>query len=147
MGGFQPEFWHWMALGVALAAIETVVPGAFFLWLGIAAIVTGVVKMIFGSAMGWEAQAIVFGVCAVVSTVIWIVWWKRRPIDTDKPELNVRGERMIGRQITLEEPLTNGEGTAKVGDTMWRIRGPDFVRGTRVKVVDVEGTVLIVDKA
>jgi hypothetical protein len=146
MGGFQPEFWHWMALGVALAAIETVVPGAFFLWLGIAAIVTGVVKLVF-AGMGWEGQAIVFGVCAVVSTVIWIVLWRRRPIDTDKPELNVRGERMIGRQITLEEPLTNGEGTAKVGDTMWRIRGPDFVRGTRVKVVDVEGTVLIVDKA
>jgi hypothetical protein len=146
MGGFQPEFWHWMALGVALAAIETVVPGAFFLWLGIAAIVTGLFKLVF-SGMGWEGQAIVFGVCAVVTTVIWIVLWRRRPIDTDKPELNVRGERMIGRQITLEEPLTNGEGTAKVGDTMWRIRGPDFVRGTRVKIVDVQGTVLIVDKA
>ena len=143
---FQIEFWHWMALGVALAAIETIVPGAFFLWLGIAAIVTGVFKLII-PGMGWEGQAIVFGVCAVVSTVIWIILWKRRPIDTDKPELNVRGERMIGRQITLEEPLTNGEGTAKVGDTMWRIRGPDFVRGTRVKIVDVEGTVLIVDKA
>lgn len=143
---FEIEFWHWMALGVALAAVETVVPGAFFLWLGIAAIVTGVVKLIFGG-MGWEGQAIVFGVCAVVSTVIWIVLWRRRPIDTDRPELNVRGERLIGRQITLEEPLTNGEGTAKVGDTMWRIRGPDFVRGTRVKVVDVQGTVLIVDKA
>jgi membrane protein implicated in regulation of membrane protease activity len=143
---FQVEFWHWMALGVALAAIETVVPGAFFLWLGIAAIVTGIFKLVF-AGMGLEGQAIIFGVCAVVSTIIWIVWWKRRPIDTDKPELNVRGERMIGRQITLEEPLTNGEGTAKVGDTMWRIRGPDFVRGTRVKIVDVEGTVLIVDKA
>jgi membrane protein implicated in regulation of membrane protease activity len=143
---FEVEFWHWFALGVALAAIETVVPGAFFLWLGIAAVVTGVVKLIFGG-MGLEGQAIVFGVCAVVSTVIWITWWRRRPIDTDKPELNMRGERMIGRQITLDEPLTNGEGSAKVGDTMWRIRGPDFVRGTRVKIVDVQGTVLIVDKA
>jgi membrane protein implicated in regulation of membrane protease activity len=82
----------------------------------------------------------------VVSTVIWLMLWRRRPIDTDKPELNVRGERMMGMQITLDEPITNGEGTAKFGDTMWRIRGPDFVRGTRVKVVDVHGTVLIVDK-
>jgi membrane protein implicated in regulation of membrane protease activity len=144
--GFQPEFWHWMALGVALAAIETVVPGAFFLWLGIAAIVTGVVKLLF-AGMGWEGQAIVFGVCAVFSTVIWIMLWRRRPIDTDKPLLNDRGERMVGLQLTLEEAMANGEGMAKVGDTMWKIRGPDFVRGTRVKVVDVQGTVLIVDKA
>lgn len=143
---FEIEFWHWMALGVALAAVETIVPGAFFLWLGIAAVVTGLVKLIV-PGMGWEGQAIVFGVCAVVSTVIWIILWRRRPIDTDRPELNVRGERMIGRRITLDEPITNGEGTAKVGDTMWRIRGPDFVRGTRVRVVDTDGTVLIVDKA
>ena len=143
--GFEPVFWHWLALGVALAAVETVVPGAFFLWLGIAAIATGLVKLIF-SGMGWEGQAIVFGVCAVVSTVIWIMIWRRRPIDSDKPELNVRGERMIGRRITLDEPITNGEGSAKVGDTMWRVRGPDFVRGTKVKVVGVEGTVLVVEK-
>ena len=143
---FQIEFWHWMALGVALAAVETVLPGAFFLWLGIAAFVTGIVKLVFGG-MGWEGQLIVFSVCAVVSTVIWLILWRYRPVDTDKPELNVRGERMIGKQITLDEPMTNGEGSAKVGDTMWKIRGPDFVRGTRVKVVDVEGTVLIVDKA
>lgn len=143
---FEVEFWHWMALGVALAAIETIVPGAFFMWLGIAALVTGTVKLIF-AGMGIEGQAIVFAVCAVVSTVIWLILWRRRPIDTDKPDLNLRGERMIGRQLTLDEPITNGEGTAKFGDTMWRVRGPDFVRGTRVKIVDVEGTVLIVDKA
>ena len=143
---FQVEFWHWMALGVALAAVETILPGAFFLWLGIAAIVTGLVKLII-PGMGLEGQAIVFAVCAVVSTVIWLFLWRRRPIDSDKPDLNERGTRMIGRQITLEEPMSNCEGVAKIGDTMWKIRGPDFVRGARVKVVDVDGTVLIVDKA
>jgi len=143
---FQLEFWHWMALGVALAAVETVVPGAFFLWLGIAAIVTGLVKLVF-VGMSWEGQAIVFAICAVCSIVIWIVLWRRRPIDTDKPELNERGERMIGLQITLDEPMVNGEGRAKIGDTLWKVRGPDFVRGARLKVVGIEGTVLIVDKA
>ncbi|MGH7005216.1 MAG: NfeD family protein [Alphaproteobacteria bacterium] len=143
---FQIEFWHWMALGVALAAVETVVPGAFFLWLGIAAIVTGLVKLVF-AGMGWEGQAIVFAVCAVCSTIIWLILWRRRPIDTDRPDLNARGERMIGRQLTLDEPMVNGEGMAKIGDSLWKIRGPDFVRGARVKVVDVQGTVLIVDKA
>lgn len=142
----QIEFWHWMALGVALAALETVVPGAFFLWLGIAAIVTGLFKLIF-VGMGWEGQAIIFAVCAVVSTIIWLMLWRRRPIDTDKPLLNDRGEQMVGRRITLEEAMVNGEGMAKIGDTIWKIRGPDFVRGAQVKVVDVQGTVLIVDKA
>lgn len=146
MSGFVVEFWHWMALGVALAALEMLVPGAFFLWLGIAAILTGVVQLIF-PGMSIEAQAINFAVFAVVSTVVWLILWRRRPIDTDKPNLNARGMRLIGLQLTLEDPIVNGQGTAKVGDSVWRIRGPDFVRGTRVKVVDVEGTVLVVDKA
>jgi len=143
---FQLEFWHWMALGVALAAVETVVPGAFFLWLGIAGIVTGLFKLVFPSS-GWETQAIVFAVCAVCSIIIWVMLWRHRPIDTDKPDLNERGERMIGRQITLDEPMVNGEGMAKIGDTLWKVRGPDFVRGARIKVVGIEGTVLLVDKA
>ncbi len=143
---FAVEFWHWMALGVVLAAVETLVPGAFFLWLGIAAIVTGLLKLIF-PAMGWEGQLIVFAICAVVSTILWLVWWRGRPIETDKPTLNLRGEQLVGRVVTLDEPMVNGEGFARIGDSLWKIRGPDFVRGAKVKVVDVDGTVLLVDKA
>jgi membrane protein implicated in regulation of membrane protease activity len=142
----QIEFWHWMAFGLLLAAVETVVPGAFFLWLGIAAIVTGFVKLVI-PGMGWEGQFSVFAVFAVVSTILWLVWWRRRPIDTDKPELNLRGEQMVGRVVTLDEALVNGEGSAKFGDTVWRVRGAEYVKGTRVKVVGAEGTVLLVEKA
>ncbi len=140
------QFWHWMAFGVAIAAVETLVPGAFFLWLGIGAIVTGLVKLVF-PALTWEGQFIVFAVCAVASTILWLVWWRRRPIDTDKPMLNLRGEQMVGRVLTLEEALVNGEGSVKIGDSQWRVRGADFVRGTKVKVVDTDGTVLLVEKA
>ena len=38
---FQLEFWHWMILAAALAGIEILTPGFFFLWLGGAALVTG----------------------------------------------------------------------------------------------------------
>jgi hypothetical protein len=140
------QFWHWMALGVMLGAVETLVPGAFFLWLGIGAIVTGLVKLVFPS-LTWEGQLIVYAICAVTSTILWLVWWRRRPVDTDKPQLNLRGEQMVGRVLTLEDAMVNGEGSAKIGDSMWRIRGADFVRGTKVKVVDTDGTVLIVEKA
>jgi len=35
--------WNWMVLGFALLALEIVVPGFFLLWIGIAALVVGVV--------------------------------------------------------------------------------------------------------
>jgi len=29
-------FWHWMVLGVALVIVELLLPGIWFLWLGLA---------------------------------------------------------------------------------------------------------------
>ena len=34
--------WSWMVAGLVLLALELVVPGGFFLWLGISGLVTGV---------------------------------------------------------------------------------------------------------
>ena len=58
-----------MALGVVIAVIETLVPGAFFLWLGIAAIATGFVKLIV-PGMGWEGQLIVFAIFVVYALYV-----------------------------------------------------------------------------
>ena len=35
------SFWHWLAFGVAVMLVEVLVPGVIFLWLGIAAVITG----------------------------------------------------------------------------------------------------------
>ena len=34
-------FWHWMVLGVILVIIELIVPGIWFLWLGLGALGEG----------------------------------------------------------------------------------------------------------
>jgi hypothetical protein len=34
-----------------------------------------------------------------------------------------------------------------VGDTVWKVKGPDLPAGARVRVVDVEGAVLVVTGA
>ena len=37
----EPVYWNWMLAGVALMAIEAIVPGFFFLWMGVAALLVG----------------------------------------------------------------------------------------------------------
>ena len=34
-------FWHWLILAVALIILEILMPGAYFLWMGIAAAAVG----------------------------------------------------------------------------------------------------------
>ena len=140
------EGWHWVAAGVVISTLEILIPGNILLWLGISGITTGLVKWII-PGMGWEIQMIVFAVLSVLSIVVTLTWFRRRLIESDKPDLNLRGQQLIGRVMTLEEPMANGMGRARIGDSSWRIAGEDFNKGTRVKVVDVRGTTLIVEKA
>ncbi len=50
---FQLEFWHWLILARILAGIEILTPGFFFLWLGGAALITGIIALVV-PALGWE---------------------------------------------------------------------------------------------
>lgn len=140
------EFWHWWVLGVALLVLEVTAPGTFFLWLAIAAGVTGVAAFAF-PAMGWPLQLVLFAVLAVASVLGGRAFVKRHPIRSDDNTLNRRGEQQVGKIYALADAIQNGRGTLKVGDSVWRVEGPDLPAGTRVRVVAVEGAVLKVEKA
>ena len=143
LGGLA--FWHWMILGLVLAVIEVLAPGTFFLWLGIAAGLTGLVVLVI--PIGWEIQLILFGALSVVAVVAGRIWLRRHPIRSADTTLNRRGEQYVGRIFTLAEAIVNGRGTVKVGDSLWRADGPDLPAGSRVKVTGVAGTVLKVEEA
>lgn len=140
------QFWHWLVLGVVLLILEVFAPTVFFMWLGIAAGIVGLVLALFPD-LGWQMQLVLFAVLSVISVVAGRSWFTRHPIKTDQPTLNRRGEQYIGRVFTLDEPVVNGTGKIRVDDTTWKINGADCVAGTRVRVTGVNGTVLLVDGA
>jgi hypothetical protein len=142
----QLDFWHWWVLGIILIILELFAPGAFFLWMGIAAGLVGLV-LVLVPGMAWQYQLIVFAVVSVVSIVAWRSYLNRHPTQTDRPALNMRGEQYVGRVFTLSEPIVNGAGKIKVDDSMWKIEGEDCNAGTRVKVIRTEGAVLKVEIA
>ena len=142
----QLGHWHWWILGVALLILEVFAPGAFFLWLGIAAGVVGLVVYLAPN-LAWEYQLLLFSILSVISIVVWRRFFRLRAEDTDQPTLNRRGEQYIGRVFTLEAPVTNGMGKIRIDDTTWKIEGPDCEPGTRIRVTGVDGTILKVEPA
>lgn len=135
------SYWHWWILAAALIIFEVLAPGAFFLWLGLAAIVVGGVAFLF-PALGWEYQVLLFSVLSVISIIIWRRFFKQRPGDTDQPALNRRGEQYVGRVFTLSDPINDGMGKIRVDDSTWKIRGTDCPAGSQVEVTGVDGTIL-----
>ncbi len=139
------KFWHWWVAGVVLLIVEVSAPGAFFLWLGISAFVTGLILLVLPS-MGWQYQFLVFALFTVISIVAWRRYLKSKPITTDRPGLNRRGEQYIGRKFTITEPIVNGVGKVHISDTGWKIEGEDMPEGAKIKVTGTHGTVLKVER-
>ncbi len=138
------QYWHWWIAGVALVALEMVVPGTFFLWLGVSAGLTGVLLLVLPE-LAWQYQIIVFSVLSVGSIYIGRKVWRPTYGDTDEPDLNRRGARYVGQVVKLAEPISNGRGKARVGDTLWLVAGDDQPVGAEVRITGVEGTVLRVE--
>lgn len=144
MNGYQPDFWHWWILALALIIAETVLPGTFFLWMGVSAVVMGVLAWLI-PAVGWETQVMLFAVLSLVAIVGWRMYQRKHPDETDQPSLNRRGERYIDRVFVLETAIENGFGKVRVGDTLWRVKGEDAAAGTKVRVTAADGIVLVVE--
>lgn len=137
--------WNWIIVGGILLAIEVMAPGTYMLWLGLAAIATGVIGFIL--PLSWQVLVVVFAVLAVVSVLIGRKLQPRAEPDSNKPFLNRRADAFVGRVFTLEEPIVSGAGRVRVDDTTWRVTGPDCPAGTKVRVERADGATLIVQPA
>jgi hypothetical protein len=138
-------FWDWFILAAVLLLLEVMAPGTFMLWLGLSAFLVGMISCVVD--WGWQYQFVAFAVFAVAAIPLWrrVGAHARRP--TDQPFLNRRADALVGQVFTLEKPIVSGNGTIRVGDTVWRIAGPDSPAGSRVRVAGVDGATLRVEAA
>jgi len=137
--------WSWLLLGLILLGAEVLLPGFYFLWFGIAAMLTGVVALL--TDWPWQAQLVIFVVLSVIAALIGRRFYGTANGDTADPHLNLRASRLQGRTFVLAEPIVEGSGRVKIDDTVWRVRGPDAPAGARVKVTGADGSVLEVTTA
>jgi len=148
MGAFLQHlsFWDWLALGTVLLILEVFGAGGYLLWIGMAAAAVGVVTFVMPH-LSWELQLLLFGLLSIATA---LYWWRRqrtavRP--SDQPNLNLRGQDLIGKTFVVHEAIVDGRGKIKVADGVWIARGPDAVVGSRVRVVGQQGAILLVEAA
>ena len=125
----------WLVAGLALCAAETFVPGAFLIWIGLAAVALGAVE--FFVAIELTPALLLFAALVVV-----FVFIGRRvygSLDSGAPPLPLsRAHALIGKEFYLDEAIERGYGRMRVGDSLWRVAGDDLPKGAKVRVVAVE---------
>ena len=136
--------WKWLIFGLILMALELLAPGIFLFWLGLAALLVGVLSFVL--QLSWQLQLLLFAVFAAAAVPLWRRLARRDgDASSSNPFLNKRADALVGRVFTLEKPIVDGSGTVRIDDTVWRVAGPDAPAGSRVKIVRADGASLTVD--
>ena len=61
--------WNWLIFGFILMALELAAPGVFLFWLGLAALLVGLVS--FALHPSWQTQLLMFAVFALAAVPVW----------------------------------------------------------------------------
>ncbi|ANI77282.1 NfeD family protein [Sphingobium sp. EP60837] len=143
--GMLDDHWGWLVFAALLGVAEVLMPGVFLIWVALAAAVTGLIALLLPVSV--PVQLLIFALLCLASVWGGRRWYAANPVASQDPMLNDRTARLVGEIVTVVEPIDNGRGRVKVGDSVWSCRGPDAPAGTRVRVVGADASVLKVELA
>ncbi|HTG64153.1 MAG TPA: NfeD family protein [Sphingomicrobium sp.] len=135
--------WLWAIGGLILLIAEIVAPGFFLVFLGVAAIATGLFTLLFDLGLG--PQLALFVVYTALAVMIGKRWYGEPDGPDQAIKLNDPGKRLIGRSVTVVEAVDDHGGRVRVGDSEWGARGGPAAAGERVTVTGVDGNCLTVE--
>ena len=135
--------WIWAIGGLILLIAEMVAPGFFLMFVGAAAIATGLFTILFG--LGLPAQLALFVIYTALAVLAGKRWYAEPANHDQELKLNDPSRRMVGKVVTVVEPVDEHGGRVKVGDGEWNARGGPAAPGQRVRITSVEGNCLLVE--
>ena len=144
----QFEWWHWAVTGIVLILAELAVPAFVLVWFGLGALV--VALMVGVAAVSLTAQLAGW---LVVSVLLVFLWFKVFRPESHKTRMGMSDPDVIGEIGLLARdvaPFEKGEVRFQkplLGSDTWPCIADEAIKaGERVKVVDIEGSLLKVGR-
>ena len=132
--------WWWVALGVALGALEMVVFSFTLIWPGIAAIVMAILAWIAPGITG-EIQVAIFAILSIVLMFVGRSLVKKFGDGEPLTNLNNRSAQIIGRQAKVVG-FDLGAGHVEIDGLRWVANWPEGQSaevGQVVKIIAADG--------
>lgn len=140
-------YWHWIVLGLILAAAEIFAPSFFMIWLGASAIVVGLLTWFM--PFSFALQMLIWGLLSLACLVGWFKYIAPKMKDATKS--GMAKEALHGQIGTvLEYNSSTSRGMLRfpaplLGEDEWRfISQENLVSGDKVVVIDTSGNDLLV---
>ena len=142
-------WWHWLVGGLILIGLELVIPSFTIIWFGLGAVLVSIILAIF-PGFSLPLQILTWSVASLLFTVAWFRFFNPRTSRTfaGSSKGAVVGE--TGLVIRAAQPFAKGVVKFQLpllGADEWPCMADESLEvGDRVKVVDVEGHVMKVEK-
>ena len=143
-------YWHWLVAGMVLIMAELFMPSFTIFWFGLGALLVGLILwMIPTLALSWQLLS-----WALASCLFTLLWFKLiRPRMIDRTKAGLSREAVLGETgQVVKVPADDRRGTVRfgvplLGSDEWPIIcEKDLALGDRVRVIDISGNTLVVDK-
>lgn len=136
-------WWHWVALGLGLIALEMFISTFFIMWIGLGALITGLVS--FMLPLSFTAQILLWTVASAAMVVVWMKYFK----SPDRTHAGQAKEGVLGITGLITRPVTEtAEGEILfqrpvLGADRWPVvADAPIAAGERARIVDVLGQTL-----
>jgi inner membrane protein len=140
-------WWHWVALGLGLIAMEMFVATFFLLWFGLGALITGIVAFLL--PVSFVAQILIWALASSAMVAVWMKYFK----SPNRTHAGQSKEGVLGITGLVTRPVTEtGEGEILfqrpvLGADRWPVVADmPISAGERARIVDVLGQTLKVTK-
>lgn len=135
------HFWLWIGIAIFFVILEITIGTFSLIWLALAALILGGILWKVPD-LSWQFQFIIFSGLSFAGLILWKKYLKHFSKSTKRSFLNQKIEQYRGKIYLLIEPISNGIGKVKIGDSVWQVTGPDLQAGKKVKVMGMNGTYL-----
>jgi inner membrane protein len=140
-------WWHWLAMGLGLIAMEMFVPTFFLLWFGLGALITGVFTLLM--PLSFSVQMLIWTLASAGMVAAWLKYFK----SPNRTHAGQAKEGVIGISGLMTRPVTDtAEGEILfqrpvLGADRWPVVADmPIAAGERARIVDVLGQTLKVTK-
>ena len=135
--------WLWLIGGVLLLIFEVLAPGFFLMFVGAAAMATGLFTVLFD--LGTASQLGLFALYALLAVMVGRRVYANAARHGGDPLLNDRSARLVGKVVTVVAAVDEHNGRVRVADGEWSARGGPAQPGERVRITGVAGNCLNVE--
>lgn len=143
--GYEVAAWQTFAtFGVTFMLLEVFVPGFVLLPIGVAALLTVPVAYYVDE---WLTQLSFFGLSLIVVFTFFVKVVRPR---LTKENYNTNVDSMVGRVVEVTETIVaGGTGYVKLYGDRWQAYSShdgEFAKGEKVKIVEIDGNKVVVEK-